>query len=477
MLKSFFEQNLQSLLHFSKIAYNEKTMAHVNYKNAPLVVIVGRANVGKSTLFNRLTYSRRSITDKVAGVTRDLIEETVLLDGKPVRLMDSGGFKLSREKSEDENTLQNLTIKKTLQSLEVADRILLLLDATSHTSEDEEFIKLLRKYWDKIIVAVNKTEGSRGHADAYNYLKYGFKSITFISAEHGDNIPELIEHIVAGLDFSDIKEVEAEELIRLSIVGKPNTGKSTLSNFLTGTENSIVSNIAGTTRDVVHGEFSFKNKKFVLQDTAGIRKKNKVNEDIEYYSVVRAIKSLDTSDVVLHLIDVDEGLTEQDKKICVQAVKRGLPVIFVINKWDRINAQKGTFKSYEKNIKIMFGKMDYAPVCAISAIDGSGVKNMLNIVLQAYKQYSNKIETSALNLALEDWQKKYPPPGNRFSFKYITQVSVKPIRFFVFANKAENVTQSYLRYLQNCIRRDLGFSLIPVDVKVNTTRDKKDKRR
>lgn len=448
-------------------------MPNKKYKNAPLIVIVGRPNVGKSTLFNRLTRSRRSITDKVAGVTRDLIEETVLLDGKPVRLMDSGGFKLTREKSEAENILKNLTVEKTLQSLEMADRILLLLEAGQQTAEDEEFIKLLRKYWDKIVVAVNKTEGGRGQAEAYNYLKYGIKSLTFISAEHGDNIDELVQSLVEGLDFSKVKEIEEEEIIRISIVGKPNTGKSTLANFLTDSENSIVSDIAGTTRDVVHGEFSYKGKKIALQDTAGIRKKSKVNEDIEYYSVVRAIKSLDSVDVVLHIIDVDAGLTEQDKKICVQAANRGLPVIFVVNKWDKVDAQKGTFKSYEKNIKIMFGKMEYAPVCAISAIDGTGIKNMLNLVLQCYKQYTTKIETSALNLALQDWIKSYPPAGNQFSFKYITQTGVKPVSFLVFGNRIQNVTQLYLRYLQNCIRRDLGFSLIPIKLKVTSSRKKK----
>lgn len=362
------------------------------YTNAPLIVIAGRPNVGKSTLFNRLVGKRRSITDKTAGVTRDLIEETVLIKDKPVRLMDSGGFKLSRSKNESEAVLTKLTIEKTLQSLEMADRILLLLDATSHTAEDDEFVQYLRRYWNKIIVAVNKTEGGRGEAEGYNYLKLGVARIHFISAEHGDNIDELLDALVDGLDFSKVCETDDEDVIRLTIVGKPNTGKSTLSNFLTKSSASIVSDIAGTTRDIVRGEFSHKGKKFILQDTAGIRKKSKVNEDIEYYSVVRAIKSLDNADVVLHLIDAYSGLTDQDKKICVQAVNRGLPVIFVINKWDTVDAQKGTFKNYERNIKVMFGKMEYAPVCAISAIDGTGVNNMLNIVLQAFKRILHRLK-------------------------------------------------------------------------------------
>lgn len=445
------------------------------YTNAPLIVIAGRPNVGKSTLFNRLVGKRRSITDKTAGVTRDLIEETVLIKDKPVRLMDSGGFKLSRSKNESEAVLTKLTIEKTLQSLEMADRILLLLDATSHTAEDDEFVQYLRRYWNKIIVAVNKTEGGRGEAEGYNYLKLGVARIHFISAEHGDNIDELLDALVDGLDFSKVCETDDEDVIRLTIVGKPNTGKSTLSNFLTKSSASIVSDIAGTTRDIVRGEFSHKGKKFILEDTAGIRKKSKVNEDIEYYSVVRAIKSLDNADVVLHLIDADSGLTDQDKKICVQAVNRGLPVIFVINKWDTVDAQKGTFKNYERNIKVMFGKMEYAPVCAISAIDGTGVNNMLNIVLQAFKQYTTQVETSALNLALKDWLTSYPPPGNKFTFKYLVQTGTRPVRFLIFTNKVHNVTEQYMRYLQNKIRTDLGFSLIPVQLTVRSNRDKSEK--
>ena len=445
------------------------------YINAPMIVIAGRPNVGKSTLFNRLVGKRRSITDETAGVTRDLVEETVLLKDKPVRLVDSGGFKLSRSKNEAEEILTKLTIEKTLEALERADRILLLLDATSRNAEDDEFVQYLRRYWNKIVVAVNKREGGRGQAEGYNYLRLGISNINFISAEHGDNIDALIDVLIDGLDFSKVIEAETDEIIRVTIVGKPNTGKSTLSNFLTKSSASIVSNIAGTTRDIVQGEFVYKGKKFVLQDTAGIRKKNKVSEDIEYYSVVRAIKSLDDADIVLHLIDADSGLTEQDKKISVQAVNRGLPVVFVINKWDTVNTQKGTFKNYEKNIKIMFGKMEYAPICAISAIDGTGVNNMLNIALQAFKQYTTKIETSALNLSLKDWLVAYPPSGNKFTCKYLVQTGGRPVRFLIFANKVQNVTEQYLRYLQNRIRKDFGFSLIPIQLTVRSNRNEGEK--
>ncbi|NLK60680.1 MAG: GTP-binding protein, partial [Treponema sp.] len=223
------------------------------YRNLPLIVVVGRPNVGKSTLFNRFLHKRRAITDPTPGVTRDPIEEPAFVDGKPVRLMDTGGFKLDRETGSDGAIMDNLVVEKTLGALKKADRILLLLEAGPATPEDEEFIELLRPYSDRLVVAVNKTEGGRREAESWNYLSYGFPELLFISAEHGDNISELAEVLTRTLDFSKVEEGEKETCIRVAIVGKPNTGKSTLANRLTGTNASIVSNIAGTTRDVVEG--------------------------------------------------------------------------------------------------------------------------------------------------------------------------------------------------------------------------------
>ncbi len=447
------------------------------YKNTPLIVIVGRPNVGKSTLFNRLLSKRRSITDPTPGVTRDPVEEQTFIKEKPVRLLDTGGFKLTRGKNENENFLDDLVVKKTLESLKNADRILLLLDATLATPEDEEFIKFLRPFWDKLVVAVNKTEGGRLEAEAYNYMRFGFKSLLCISAEHGDRISELSDMLISGLDFSKVVESNKEEdTIRIAIVGKPNTGKSTLSNFLTQTKKSIVSDIPGTTRDVVEGKFSYKGKNFKIVDTAGIRKKSKVNENIEYYSVVRAIKSLDSADIVFHLIDAQEGLTDQDKKICVQAANRGLGIIFVLNKWDTMPDEKGAFKKAERDIKVMFGKMEYAPICAISAIQSTGIKNLLNISLQMFKQLTKKIETSALNMALRDWFSAYPPPAPRFTLKYMVQTGTRPLQFLIFCNKPENVKEGYKRYLKNRIRQDLGFSMVPVNIDIKASRKKWEER-
>lgn len=449
------------------------------YRNQPLIVIVGRPNVGKSTLFNRFLRKRRAITDPTPGVTRDPIEDTAFINGKPVRVMDTGGFKLERISGSREAEMDELVVDKTLASLKKADEILLLLEAGPATAEDEEFIKLLRPYRKKLIVAVNKTEGGRRESDAWNFLQYGFDEVVFISAEHGDNIIELGEALTRRLDFSRVEEGEPERCIRVAIVGKPNTGKSTLSNRLTGTDASIVSDIAGTTRDVVEGAFTYKGQQFRVLDTAGIRRKARVKEDIEYYSVNRAIKTLKGADIVFHMIDAKEGLAEQDKKIIAHATDEGLGVIFVLNKWDTMDQDKKTFKDTVKSMKVMFAQMEYAPVLALSALDGTGVKDLLNTAITLYKQLSKRVDTSALNMALNDWVSAAPPPqgrANKFKIRYIVQTQTNPVKFLVFATRPEAVTDSYLSYIRNRIRKDLGYDQIPVVVEVKGSRRKWEER-
>jgi len=449
------------------------------YRNLPLVVIVGRPNVGKSTLFNRLLHKRRAITDPTPGVTRDPIEDTAFINGKPVRIMDTGGFKLDRKPGSQEARMDELVVEKTLASLKKADVILLLLEAGPATAEDEEFIALLRPYRGKLVVAVNKTEGGRREADAYNFMQYGLGELICISAEHGDNMLELGELLTGRLDFSRVEEGEPSRPIRVAIVGKPNVGKSTLSNRLTGTEASIVSDIAGTTRDVVEGSFTYRGHEFQVLDTAGIRRKSRVHEDIEYYSVNRAIKTLKDADIVFHLIDAKEGLADQDKKIIAHASAAGLGVVFVLNKWDLMPQDKKTFKEMERNMKVMFAQMEYAPVLSLSALQGDGVKDLLNTALRLYSQLSRKVETSALNLALNDWVTASPPPQSRmskFKIRYMVQTGTNPVSFLLFASRPEVVTDSYLAYIRNRIRKDLGFEEIPIILELKGSRKKWEQR-
>ena len=457
-------------------AEKQKFYPDKNYYNLPLIVIAGRPNVGKSTLFNALTHTKRAITDPTPGVTRDPVEGTCFISGMPVHLMDTGGYKLTRDLTSRESEMDDLVVAKTVEMLEKADRILLLLDATEITSEDEEFIHRLRPYWSKLMAAVNKTEG-KNESLAYNYLKFGFKSIIPISATHGDNLPELCDKLVEGLDFSNVTEGSEEDRpIRIAILGKPNTGKSTLSNALTHTEASIVSDYAGTTRDVVEGSFRYNGRDIQILDTAGIRRKAKVKENVEYYSVNRAIKTLDECDIAFIMIDAKEGLAEQDKKITSLAFERGRGVIFVLNKWDLMEDQSNkAIKKTKDWIQFMFGQMNWAPIIPISAKNKDGIKNLMNTALDIYGQLNRKVDTASLNLALKDWLFKYPPPATKaihFKIRYMTQTSINPVNFLIFATRPDNVPGSYVTYLKNRIREDLGFDQIPVQIEMKASRQK-----
>ena len=442
------------------------------YRRLPVVALVGRPNVGKSTLFNRLVHKRRVITDPTPGVTRDPVAMDTVIGGKPLRLIDTGGFKVEKE------GLDDLVVERTLETVEQADLIILMLEAGEINAEDEEFIDMLRPFQNRILVAVNKTEGGRREQDAWNLLSYGFEGVYLISAEHGDHVGELEEAVIRKLDFS---QVEAEDEgpkrpVRIALLGKPNTGKSTLSNRLTASAASIVSDIPGTTRDVVEGGFSYKNQDFKILDTAGIRRKSKVTENIEYYSVNRAIKSIDEADMVFLIIDAQEGLSDQDKKIAGLAHDKGRGIILVLNKWDAMPRVKNTFEAAADRIRFLFGKMEYAPIIPVSAKDGTGVDKLLETALRMYQQLIRRIDTGPLNQALERWLEEYPPPmgpQTRFKIKYGVQVSDNPVKFVLFVSRLKAVSESYVAYLRNKIRRDLGFSHIPIAIELRPSRKEK----
>jgi GTP-binding protein len=474
-------------------------MGSGKYVNLPVVVLAGRPNVGKSTLFNRLLRKRRAITDPTPGVTRDPVEADCLLADKPLRLVDTGGFKLT-----DCDDIDKLVVNKTLETIKKSDLVVLLLDAADITGEDEELIERLRPYRSKIIVAVNKTEGGRKQAEAWNVMSFGFDTVLMISAEHGDNIGELEQEIIKRLDFSKVEEAREEDLkkapIRIALLGKPNTGKSTLSNRLTSTNASIVTDIPGTTRDTIEGAFKWKSRDFVLLDTAGIRRKAKVTENIEYYSVNRAIKAIGEADIVVLMIDAQEGLTDQDKKIAALAHDKGRGIIMALNKWDAFIAgcdDKSTssraptagrplrgggdekskeFKTEEGKIHFMFGQMEYAPIIPVSAMDGTGVDKLLSTAVKMYNQLNITVTTGQLNQMLAKWTAENPEPSGpktRFKLKYAVQTSANPVQFIFFASRPHAVSDAYVSYIRNKIRKDLGFSLIPVLVEIKGSREPK----
>ena len=462
------------------------------------VVLIGRPNVGKSTLFNRLLRKRKAITDPTPGVTRDPVMAEAIIKDKKIKLIDTGGFKLDRDDS-PEGELESLVVEKTLEIVRNADLVVLILEAGEITPEDEEFIAFLRPYKDKMLAVVNKCEGGRREADAWNLLSYGFDRIFMISAEHGDNISELTDAIAQRLAFitannaadkaggqsaaaaggstdADDKFLPdnyiTDNYIRIALLGKPNTGKSTLSNHLTSSNSSIVTNIPGTTRDVIEGSFIWKKKQFMVLDTAGIRRKTKVNDNIEYYSVNRAIKTIDEADIIFLIIDAQEGLTDQDKKIAALAHDKGRGIILVLNKWDTMPQLKNTFQAVEDRIHFLFGQMEYAPVINISAEQGSGIDKLLQTAVKMYGQLTRHIETAELNQAIEKWIEDTPPPTGRqtrFRIKYAVQASSNPVRFIFFVSRKDALSDSYAAYLRNRIRSSLGFSLIPVTIEFRSS--------
>ena len=410
----------------------------------PRVVIAGRPNVGKSTLFNRIIKKRKAITDPTPGVTRDTISERCVLNGHDILLMDTGGFKLERDDDFDE-----LVSEKSLQMLQEGDLILFLMDVNDITSEDEAFIEHLRPHQEKVLIVVNKVDFPEKENEIWNLYSLGFEHIIGISATHGRNVDALYHAIISLIDFSrfDTSSVTEEEPdISIAILGKPNSGKSTLVNKLCGKEHALVSPVAGTTRDVIEGHFTYKGKNFRIFDTAGIRKKKKVVENVEYYSVNRAIKAIEEVDIIILLIDVNEGLTEQDKKITQQIVKNGKGVLLVLNKWDMTDGKKETWESTKERVEFLFPVLGFAPILAVSGIKGSGIDKLLDEILKVYRQLTKRIETSVLNEALADWVDFNPIPSiknKRYKVRYMTQVSAHPVKFIAFVNRSEGFPDSY----------------------------------
>lgn len=459
---------------------NENGFTDRNFINLPKVVIVGRPNVGKSTLFNRFMNRRLAIVDPTAGVTREGKKGNCFILGKPVELFDTGGYKLTRLKEakkyeKSRNLLDEETIKRASLQAKSASLILLVMEADEITAEDEELIENLRGDFDKVIAVVNKTEGERLKNEAWNVAKFGFKKLFFVSASHGDNISSLSKAIIENLDFTEVKEIKTENAIKIAVLGKPNTGKSTLFNLLIHKDAAMVSEIQGTTRDSLEEEFFYKNQHFRIVDTAGIRRKAKVRENVEYYSVNRAIKEIRECDIVFLMMDSNENLSEQDKKIAELATKMGRGIIFVLNKWDEQEQSKAHKKEKIEWIKIMFAKMSWAPIVTVSALYKKGMQELLNTAIILYKELNKKIDTTSLNLALEEWLTSHPPPSSKnskFKIRYATQTSVNPVKFLFFTTRPDLVSPQYIAYLENSARRDLGFSQIPLTIELKSSREK-----
>lgn len=422
----------------------------------PVVAIVGRANVGKSTLFNRLTHTRRAIVDDFAGVTRDRLYEDVTWNGKTFTLIDTGGIEL---KSNDE-ILKNVRFQAEI-AIEEADVILYVVDVTTGvTTDDQEVAQMLRKSGKDVILVVNKVEQFDDLTDVYEFYSLGMDELIPIAASHGTNTGDLLDLVHEHLSNLPETVEQDDERVHIAVVGRPNVGKSSLTNAIIGENRSIVSDVAGTTRDAIDSTFVHDGEEMVIVDTAGMRKRGKIDMATERYSVMRALRAVDRCDVALFVINAEEGLIEQDKKVAGYVHEQGKGLIIVVNKWDLIEKDDKTMKLYTEKIKSQLLFMSYAPIIFVSALTGQRVGRIIDIVKSVAETRLMRLPTSLVNEIVRDAVLKNPPPtdkGKRLKIFYATQVDVAPPTFALFVNDAELMHFSYLRYLENCIRKHFAF--------------------
>lgn len=445
------------------------------------IAILGRPNVGKSTLFNRLVGRRKSIVDSTAGVTRDISVEKIYIDGIEFNIFDTGGL---LDISED--ILNEKVREKALKTAtEDSDILLFLVDAHQNHPDDKHFINAIRKSNKPIILVINKVDADSHNQLINEFYSLGIKEMVSVSAEHNkgiDDLKEKILNIYKGFNKNKFKEkkkiiensenednknleefISEKNKINIAIVGKPNAGKSTLLNTLIGKERSIVSNIAGTTRDPIDETFNFNGNEICLIDTAGIRKKKNVNSDIEYYSVNRAIKSIEASDVCILMLDVFEGLTEQDKTIANLIIERKKGIVIAANKWD-IREKGITWNDYETYMKETFPVLNYVFYAKVSATRKKDAEKLLSLAIRVAKTRRQKFETHSLTETFVRATREYTisAGGNPFKIFYATQTGINPPAFAIFCNNPHKLNSHYRRYLENKFREIFDFRGTPI---------------
>lgn len=425
----------------------------------PVVAIVGRPNVGKSTIFNRIVGERISIVEDIPGVTRDRIYSSGEWLNQEFSIIDTGGIDIG-----DEPFLAQIRHQAEI-AIDEADVIIFMTSGREGVSSaDEEVAKILYRSKTPVVLAVNKVDNPEMRADIYDFYALGFGEPIPISGSHGIGLGDLLDEVVKHFPKDESEEYD-EDIIKFSLIGRPNVGKSSLVNSLLGEERVIVSDIAGTTRDAIDTKYTVDEKEYVIIDTAGMRKKGKVYESTEKYSVLRALKAIERSDVVLVVLNAEEGIIEQDKKIAGYAHEAGRAVVIVVNKWDAVEKDEKTMKEFEEKIRDHFLFLSYAPIVFLSAKTKRRVHTLIPMIDMASENHSMRVQTNVLNDVIMDAVAMNPTPtdkGNRLRIYYVTQVAIKPPTFVVFVNDPELMHFSYERFLENRIRDAFGFEGTPI---------------
>ena len=437
----------------------------------PIIAIVGRPNVGKSMLFNKIIGRRLSIVEDTPGVTRDRIYGESDWRGRKFTLIDTGGI----EPRTDNQILAFMRSQAQI-AIDNATVIVFLCDIkTGMTASDQEVASMLQRCGKPVVLAVNKVDQGQS-PDIYEFYNLGLGDLIAVSAIHGHGTGDLLDACVQYFPPEDMEE-EEDDAIKVAVIGKPNAGKSSLVNKILGEERVIVSDVAGTTRDAIDSRFTNSKGSFVFIDTAGMRKKSKVEEDIEKYSVLRATMAIDRADVCLIMIDATEGVTEQDTKVAGMAHEAGKASIIVVNKWDLVDKDDKTMARMTEDIRRDLAYMTYAPILFISAKTGQRVDKLFDMIDYVSNQATFRVTTGMLNTVLADAQTRVQPPtdkGRRLKIYYMTQVGVKPPHFVVFCNDRRLFHFSYQRYLENCIRSTFGLEGTPIILSIREKGDKEE---
>ncbi|MFC6038510.1 ribosome biogenesis GTPase Der [Paenisporosarcina macmurdoensis] len=425
----------------------------------PVVAIVGRPNVGKSTIFNRIVGERVSIVEDIPGITRDRIYSAADWLTHEFNIIDTGGIDIG-----DEPFLEQIRAQAEI-AIQEADVIIFLTNGREGvTSADEQVAKILYKTKKPVVLAINKIDNPDMRPMIYDFYTLGFGEPFPISGSHGLGLGDLLDEVAKNFPDED-EEIYPDNVIKFSLIGRPNVGKSSLVNSFLGDERVIVSEIAGTTRDAIDTQYEYEDQPYVIIDTAGMRKKGKVYETTEKYSVLRALKAIERSDVVLVIINAEEGIQEQDKKIAGYAHEAGKAIIIVVNKWDAVEKDEKTMNKTTKLIRAHFLFLDYAPIIFVSAVTKQRVHAILPIINRVSENHAMRVTSSVLNEVIEDSVARNPAPadkGRRLRIYYATQVAIKPPTFVVFVNEPEIMHFSYERFLENRIRESFDFEGTPI---------------